>query len=408
MKILELALYAFGPFTDAVLDLSAGQEGLHLIYGPNEAGKSSALRALRQALFGIPAQSSDSFVHPYSKMRIGLTLRADDGRTLQLIRRKGNRNTLLGADGTTPLADGMVERFLGGLTEVEFKSRFALDHEELIQGGKAILQGGGELGAVLFQAGGGLKNLVEVRRKLDRELDELFRPGGGSKRRINTELSDLREANEAKRKTALHSSEWLEHDTARREASMRLAEIELRLREKHAEKRRLERLGEALPLLTRQRTSEQELAQLGDVALLSEPFQKTRLEAQVRRDAARAARESTGEAIARLDRQIAELVVAADLLAEADAIERLREGLAADRKARRALPGEEANLLQALAGAHDLLAESWPHLLSGSREAEERVLGEQIPGEASVDQRLDHVLKVGERLRLTRAEGRDR
>ena len=74
MKILELALYAFGPFTDAVLDLSAGQEGLHLIYGPNEAGKSSALRALRQALFGIPAQSSDSFVHPYSKMRIGLTL----------------------------------------------------------------------------------------------------------------------------------------------------------------------------------------------------------------------------------------------------------------------------------------------------------------------------------------------
>ena len=45
MKILELALHAFGPFTDVVLDLSAGQEGLHLIYGPNEAGKSSALRA---------------------------------------------------------------------------------------------------------------------------------------------------------------------------------------------------------------------------------------------------------------------------------------------------------------------------------------------------------------------------
>jgi len=403
MKILELALHAFGPFSDAVLDLSAGQEGLHLIYGPNEAGKSSALRALRQALFGIPAQSSDSFVHPYSKMRIGLTLRADDGRTLQLIRRKGNRNTLLGADGTTPLADGTVERFLGGLTETEFKSRFALDHEELIQGGKAILQGGGELGAVLFQAGGGLKNLVEVRRELDRELDELFRPGG-SKRRINAGLAELKEANEAKRKTALHSSEWLEHDSARREASTRLAEVELRLREKHAAKRRLERLGEALPLLTRQRTSREELAQLGDVALLSEPFQKTRLEAQVRRDAARAARESTGEAIARLDRQIAALVVADDLLAEADAIERLREGLAADRKARRALPGEEANLLQALAGAHDLLAESWAHLLSGLGEAEERVLGEQIPGEVSVDRRLDRVLKVGEQLRLTRAQ----
>ncbi len=404
MKILELALHAFGPFTNALLDLSGGQEGLHLIYGPNEAGKSSALRALRQALFGIPAQSSDSFVHPYSKMRIGLTLRADDGRTLQLIRRKGNRNTLLGGDGTTPLIDGTVERFLGGLTEAEFKSRFALDHEELVQGGMAILQGGGELGAVLFQAGGGLKNLVEVRRELDRELEELFRPGASSKRRINVGLAELKEANEAKRKTALHSSEWLEHDTARREASARLVEMELRLSEKHAEKRRLERLGAASPLLTRQQASEQELAQLGDVALLSEPFQKTRLEAQVRRDAARAARQSTGDAIASLDRQIAELVVAEDLLAETDAIERLREGLAADRKARRALPGEEANLLQALASAQDLLSESWPHLLSESVGAEERALGGQIPGGADGDPRLDGVLKIGEQLRLTRAQ----
>jgi len=403
MKILELALHAFGPFTDAVLDLSAGQEGLHLIYGPNEAGKSSALRALRQALYGTPAQSSDSFVHPYSKMRVGLTLRAEDGHTLQLIRRKGNRNTLLGADGTTPLADGTVERFLGGLAEVEFNKRFALDREELIQGGKAILQGGGELGAVLFQAGGGLKSLVEVRRELDRKLDELFRPGG-SKRRINAGLADLREANEAKRKTALHSSEWLEHDTAWREASTRLAEVELRLREKHAAKRRLERLGQALPLLNRRQASEQELAQLGDVALLSESFQKTRLEVQIRRDAAQAARESTREAVAKLDRQISVLIVADDLLAEADAIERLREGLAADHKARRALPGEEANLLQALAGAHNLLSESWPHLLSELVGAEEEAPSEQIPGGVNVDLQFGGVLKVGEKLRLTRAQ----
>ncbi|MFZ4625210.1 MAG: AAA family ATPase, partial [Rhodoferax sp.] len=44
MKIRQLLLKAFGPFTNTRLDFS-GPANLHLIYGPNEAGKSSALRA---------------------------------------------------------------------------------------------------------------------------------------------------------------------------------------------------------------------------------------------------------------------------------------------------------------------------------------------------------------------------
>ena len=47
MKLLGLDLIAFGPFTDKRLDLADGREGLHLVYGPNEAGKSSALRGIK-------------------------------------------------------------------------------------------------------------------------------------------------------------------------------------------------------------------------------------------------------------------------------------------------------------------------------------------------------------------------
>ena len=64
MKLLTLDLKAVGPFTGAVLDLSAGEHGLHLVYGPNEAGKTSALRALSYLLFGFPVRSADNFVHP--------------------------------------------------------------------------------------------------------------------------------------------------------------------------------------------------------------------------------------------------------------------------------------------------------------------------------------------------------
>jgi uncharacterized protein YhaN len=59
MRLLRLDLKAVGPFTNAMLDLSEGQHGLHLIYGPNEAGKTSALRALSHLLFGFPLRTPD-------------------------------------------------------------------------------------------------------------------------------------------------------------------------------------------------------------------------------------------------------------------------------------------------------------------------------------------------------------
>ena len=88
----------------------------------------------------------------------------------------------------------------------------------------------------------------------------------------------------------------------------------------------------------------------------------TRLEVLSRRESSRLTKERADAAIVDLDRRIAEQVVPEGLLAEADAIEPLREGLAADRKARKSLPAEEAKLFQVLDAAQDLLAESWPEL----------------------------------------------
>ncbi len=80
MKLMTLNLKAVGPFTDVVLDLSGGEQGLHLIYGPNEAGKTSTLRALSYLLFGFPHLSADNFVHPNDQLRVGGTLRQSERR----------------------------------------------------------------------------------------------------------------------------------------------------------------------------------------------------------------------------------------------------------------------------------------------------------------------------------------
>src|SRR5512136_1813804 len=105
MRINRLDLTAFGPFTNVSLDLSGGSEGVHIVFGPNEAGKSSALLAIRQVFCGIPHHSSDNFVHDHKKLSVGVALRGRDGAVVELIRRKGVKNTLLNPDGT-PVDDG--------------------------------------------------------------------------------------------------------------------------------------------------------------------------------------------------------------------------------------------------------------------------------------------------------------
>lgn len=44
---------------------------LVFVHGPNEAGKTTTLRAISDLRFGIHAQSRDNFVHDYPKMRLG-------------------------------------------------------------------------------------------------------------------------------------------------------------------------------------------------------------------------------------------------------------------------------------------------------------------------------------------------
>ena len=73
MKIEHLYLKAFGAFSERRLDFTGGPN-FHVIYGPNEAGKSTTLRALIGLLFGIEERTADDFVHSKPNLRIGAAL----------------------------------------------------------------------------------------------------------------------------------------------------------------------------------------------------------------------------------------------------------------------------------------------------------------------------------------------
>src|SRR5690606_16114154 len=126
---------------DVTLNFDADPPGLHIVYGPNEAGKSSALRALRCALYGIPHNSPDDFRHKYADMRIGATLCNGDGTTLRFLRRKGAKNTLRGPDDQTLIEADALEQMLGGVSGELFSQMFGIDHATLVRGGREAIAG---------------------------------------------------------------------------------------------------------------------------------------------------------------------------------------------------------------------------------------------------------------------------
>ena len=148
MKILRLNLKAFGPFTNQEINFSAGDYGLHVIYGLNEAGKSSSLRAINAVLFGIPGRTDDNFLHDNSLLRVGSDLVCKEGKELSFVRKKGHKNTLTTPNGEEPITDTELEYFLKGIPEERFFSEFALDHDELVEGGNTFLSNKGDVGQI--------------------------------------------------------------------------------------------------------------------------------------------------------------------------------------------------------------------------------------------------------------------
>jgi uncharacterized protein YhaN len=351
MKIQELHLAAFGPFTDRTL--SFDQAGLHIVYGPNEAGKSSALRGLKALLYGIEERTADNFLHANDKLRITGCLRNADGHVLAYARRKGRKNTLLMLDGE--LLEGQaLAPFLQGVTSDLFETLFGIDHQALVQGGQEILEQKGEVGQALFSAALGSHALHAVLAQFDQEADELFRPRG-STRKINSAVKSYAELKKEIRDSSLSSREWDEQRRTLGRTKKDLQNIQSELAESRVEVNRLQRIARVLPKLARRRELLQELGSMGDVVILAGDFTERRRQAMKELETAQAI---VGKATPRLqgfNKQLERLSIRQGLLDQAENIEDLHARLGSHRKAQQDRPHLGAERQQLLSDAASLL-----------------------------------------------------
>ena len=188
MRITRLHLTRFGMFTD--VEFSLLPHGVNVVVGANEAGKTTAMAAIQQLLYGIPVRSAQGYIHGLSNLRIGATLQDEAGIDLALVRVKRQTNTLR-SSSDAPIDEEELRRLLHGVDGDVYRTLFAIGQEEIASGGQALLKSSGELGRALFGAGTGLTRLNRAMAQLDSRAGELFKPSA-SRPAINTSLAKFK------------------------------------------------------------------------------------------------------------------------------------------------------------------------------------------------------------------------
>ncbi len=325
MRILRFDLTAYGPFTNRSLDFSGPVPGLHLIHGPNEAGKSSALRGLRAWLYGFPERTADDFLHPYAKLLLGGELEGADGSRLTFQRCKRRKDDLLDEEGR-PLDPARLAAMLHNIHPAVFDSLHGINHERLIQGGEEILDQEGELGQALFAAGAGLDSLRVLQNALTEEADSLYKPRG-QKQAINQALTEHEDIRRRIKEHSISAPAFRDLEE-RLEGSLReLNILENQRGEAEAQKRRWERLQQALPQLALHRGLRQRLAELADVPTLPADFSTRRRELEGRLRAALVLRDEGSRQLQELRQHLATLHLPRPLLERAPRIDDLAQRL---------------------------------------------------------------------------------
>jgi uncharacterized protein YhaN len=334
MKILEFRLIAYGPFTDRVIDLSGGKEGFHVIYGLNEAGKSSALRALRNLFYGIPERSTDDFLHPYGKMRIGAVIQSGKGHVLEFVRRKGRRNTLRSGDDKNVIEESLLNKFLSGVDADLFVTLFGIDHADLVRGGKEIIRGGGSMGQIIFAAGSGASNLRDVQEHLKSQADALFTPTG-RKKKINETIGKISNNRKELREAQLPGQQWAAHDHALNHALTRKQTVETELAKRKRALHRLERIQEALPVIAKRKDRINEFRTYATAVRLPEGFRDQRVDLLQKLRVCENDRDQARNSTEALQKELSELEISESLLENSTLIEEIHREFGSQHKAAR-------------------------------------------------------------------------
>lgn len=373
MKIRELHLHGFGAKQHVKLNFQAP---LTVIYGNNEAGKSTILGFIRAMLYGIPTRVNplDRYEPIHGGVHGGQLVLEDQNGGIWTIERfegfgggsasKDRQRTNIrytNVDGQVRSAtqQELTRELLGGLSADIFRRLFAVSLTELQE--IRTLQSD-EVSGFLFHTGlGGGRGMILADRKLTQELDKLYRPRGRNQE-MNVLLADIERMERDIRKSESYIQVFNDATSSLRTTEQELSSLETALHEDRAEYARIKTAETLHEAWLRTSSAEQELAALPKLEAFPEDAVQRMQQWNEELDHCEIQRQQSAQTIARQRADITLLPYDDEALARLSDVERsvvIIEGMEAKRLELRELRTEQAGLERELARLLRQIDGSW-------------------------------------------------
>ncbi|ARF13677.1 ATP-binding protein [Sporosarcina ureae] len=199
MKIRKILLYGFGQHENLEIDL---RPGMNLLYGPNEAGKTTIQQAILHILFGFPQKNQQELRYePKTGGKYGGCLYIEDQAygnwMIERVRGKSSGDVLIRFEDGRMAEEEELKRLLRGYDRQAFESIFSFS---LFQLQDLEKMDENDLSRTLLASGTtGLDTLWKVEKKMEKEMGGLFKKSGKIPP-MNKKMAEIRELEQAMQK----------------------------------------------------------------------------------------------------------------------------------------------------------------------------------------------------------------
>lgn len=248
MRIQRLSLDFFGQFAGKAFDFGEADRpsDFHVIYGPNEAGKTTTMEGFLRLLFGFPHREPYDYQHQRKNLQVSGILDLN-GKTKSFTRLPTRSGNLLGEAGAIQPEHAILAH-LGGLSLEDYRSLLCLDDETIEKGGNDIANARGDIGRLLFSAAAGVADLNAVLDQARGEADNLYRKRASSTR-VAELKRELAEIDRQIREMDVSASAWHKMKEALRTAEDDEAKAKTARNNLRVEQAQTAALSRALPSL---------------------------------------------------------------------------------------------------------------------------------------------------------------